>query len=595
MYILTNILHYYVGLIRGDTEFIPHNVYGSALSNIIKTMCKSRNSKIYGENFDCIDFGNLILNNIYFSDNGQSPSSFRKCRFTEWNVHGGLRGRLYHVEFSDDCKYLITISNDGKAIVWDIESRMMKKVFPVCEPFKLFSQEEEIGDLSKSMIFFETHSNKGNFSANDPPKSSDIDVIKHNMLAEFFSSEYKKQKVFSDDVISNIISKFQNVNKKEFEHQYSYNNEDTIFPIEIFSSGKLAFKFAVTFPPKEEMLFSDARIKSVLISNNGTYCVLNYMGYKYLFETSSGRIIRKCHDDIIVSGDEMYYTVYSARYFQVYTTVDNSMILDIGRNVQKISNVDIDIKNGQALSMSVGSNDWRKQPLFIWDLSRMSIIGKTVFNTVEMIDYNIKNNPQFQTDELDSWEKFTLSSLMMSKITLSARPNIVFDISKNEDYDYFFWEIHYSVDESFCLVFEYNQFENLFQYQDKNEKIDVSAFRGRVICAVLAQNDETLYLFTTYNKIYCWNTKQRIFINSVDIEIPCEVFVTSAQFSVDASFLFVGTDSGEILLIDTDNGKIIERFYHIDSLHMENCDMEQIVTDSLTKKILYQNGAFLSI
>lgn len=593
---MTNILHYYVELIRGDTEFITHNVYGSALSNIIKTMCKSRNSKIYGENFDCIDFGNLILNNIYFSDNGQSPSSFRKCRFTEWNVHGGLIGRLYHVEFSNDCKYLITISNDGKAIVWDIESRMMKRVFPVCEPFKLFSQEEEICDLSKPMIFYEAHSNEENVSRNDPPKSSDIDAIKYNMLAEFFSSECQKQKVFSDDAISNIISKFRDVNRKEFEHQYSCDNsDDIILPIEIFSGGKLTVKFELKCPPQEKMLFSDTSIQSVLISNNGTYCVLNYMGNKYLFETSSGRIIQKCHDNIMVSGDERYYTIYSARYFQVYTTVDNSVILDIGRNVQKISNVDIDIKNNQALSMSVGSSDWRKQPLFMWDLSCKRIICKAVFNTLEMIDCNIKNNPQFQTDKLDSWEKFTLSSLMMSKITLNPRHNIVFDISENEDCDYFFWEIHYSVDESFCLVFEYNQFENWFQYQDKNEKIDVSAFHGRVICAVLAQNDEILYLFTTSNKIYCWNTKQRIFINSVDVEIPCEFFVTSAQFSVDASFLFVGTDAGVILLIDTDNGKILERFYHMDSLHVENCDMEQIVTDSLTKKILYQNGAFLSI
>ena len=123
--------------------------------------------------------------------------------------------------------------------------------------------------------------------------------------------------------------------------------------------------------------------------------------------------------------------------------------------------------------------------------------------------------------------------------------------------------------------------------------MNVTDYRGNVICAVLTQNDKVLYLFTSYNTIYRWNTKQHYFIDNLDIKIPCELFITSAQFSTDGLYLFLGTDAGEVFLIDTINGKIIEKIYHMDSLHMENCNMEQVSADGITKKILYQNGANL--
>lgn len=591
-----NELHYYVDLLRlkdmeqRSTE--QAKVCVKALHNVIRTMSLSRNFKICGECFDNLDFGNIILNNIYFSDNCENPSSFRKCKFSEWNVHGGLLGRLYHVEFSDDCNNIVTLSNDGKAIVWNLESRMMKNVVSVCKPFKLFSEDEELADLSRERIFFD--SEELNTPTNEAPNSSDIEAIKRDKLAEYFSSEHQGRKQFSDDVISDIINKFKEVNKKEFADPHFYDDfDDIVFPVEIFAGDTLVSKFAVNYKYQRGMLFSDPNINSIEISNRCTYCVLNYMNESYLFETDTGSIVKKSSDNIIVSSDERYYVVYSKKYFNVYTCGNNSMILNVCRNVQKISAVDIDIENGQALSISVGNNDWRNQPLFIWNLQQCRVFGKAMFNTSEMINYNIKYNPKFQSNELNELDKFALLSQIVSKNILKPRDNIIFDYSKNEDYDYFFWEIHYSMDESFCLVFELNDSFHYFQYQDKNKKMNVTDYRGNVICAVLTQNDKVLYLFTSYNTIYRWNTKQHYFIDNLDIKIPCELFITSAQFSTDGLYLFLGTDAGEVFLIDTINGKIIEKIYHMDSLHMENCNMEQVSADGITKKILYQNGANL--
>ena len=84
-----NVLHYYMDLLRSKAVTDA----GNALNNILVTMRRNRHDRICGECFDELDFGNILLNDIFFSDDGEIPSSFNFCSINEWNIHGGLIGR----------------------------------------------------------------------------------------------------------------------------------------------------------------------------------------------------------------------------------------------------------------------------------------------------------------------------------------------------------------------------------------------------------------------------------------------------------------------------------------------------------------------
>ncbi|MCR5141889.1 MAG: hypothetical protein K6C68_05090, partial [Ruminococcus sp.] len=211
-----NNLHYYVDLLRmkngenRSSELAETCV--TALHNIIRTMRFSRHDKICREDFSQLDFGNIILNNLYFSDNGQEPSSFKGSKMSEWNIHGGMIGYLYYADFSDDEKSFITICNDGKAIVWDIETNLMKKVISISKPFVMWIDDiEDFVDLSKPKTF------------EYKLPEFDVDKVKEELLSDYFF-EKQVRSIISDDVKIDIINRFKEYNKAKFNSLFS-NNE----------------------------------------------------------------------------------------------------------------------------------------------------------------------------------------------------------------------------------------------------------------------------------------------------------------------------------------------------------------------------------
>lgn len=579
-----NELHYFLELLRSKT----FEETGVSLNNVIQAMRKTRHDIICGECFDSLDFGSIILNDIYFSDDGEAPSTFNNCHFTEWNIHGGLIGRPWYWDFSDDSKSIVIVCNDGNAIIWDLKSKMMRKVVTVCEPFKLNSHDEELVDLTRPIVFN---------SENDEKIAVDIEQIKRTKLSEFFSktkeSSVRFENVENDAAILSIIQKFKEVNGDMFKKGCSNSSsvDELVIPFKIYSGDRLICQFEMKKEFHKEVLFSDANIRFLHFSDKGTYGILDYNGDCFLFEVASGQIISICKKQVVISNDERYYAERCHNGIKISALPNGEEILIIKRNVQKISSVDIDIESGQALSMSVGNDDFKIQPVFLWNLQHYRMFGKAFFNTMEVIEINIKHNPQFQNDELSLSEKYTLLCHIVTKNVLKQRENVIFDLTTDENFDSYIWEIHYARDESFCIVFEHNEFHCFFQFQDINGHTNYYDYDGKILCAVLIKNDEFLCFFTTHNTIYYWNTKNRKTEKKIDIELPSNLFVTAAQFSQDGSYLIVGTDSGEVLLLNSDNGKIIETLYHINSLHVENCSMNSISAGTTTKKIFYQNGA----
>lgn len=129
MAISRNCLHYYVELIRMP-ENAKNTTYKSrtenkALHNIIRTMRASRHEMICGEDFSRLDFGNIPLNGIKWSESGDNPCSFRESRLNEWNFVSGHSDIVTSVAWAKSGKYVLTNSADGTSILWNPQDGCM--------------------------------------------------------------------------------------------------------------------------------------------------------------------------------------------------------------------------------------------------------------------------------------------------------------------------------------------------------------------------------------------------------------------------------------------------------------------------------------
>lgn len=127
-----NNLHYYVDLLRMEGKKHDHEqseTCVTALHNVIRTMRLSRHDKICGEDFSQLDFGNIPMNGINWSEDGENPCCFDRCRLNEWNFISGHFCAVSSVAWSENGKYLISASEDKTAILWDVNSGLMLQKF----------------------------------------------------------------------------------------------------------------------------------------------------------------------------------------------------------------------------------------------------------------------------------------------------------------------------------------------------------------------------------------------------------------------------------------------------------------------------------
>ena len=130
-----NLLQYYVSLLRTnkDTQVQSEHKkqFVTALHNAIRTMCFSRNNKICEEDFSNLDFGNIPLNGIKFSVDGYLPSSFSGSILHEWNLYSGHTYPVTYANFSGNGKYVITLDEEGKLIVWNVERKIIQDQYSI--------------------------------------------------------------------------------------------------------------------------------------------------------------------------------------------------------------------------------------------------------------------------------------------------------------------------------------------------------------------------------------------------------------------------------------------------------------------------------
>lgn len=131
-----NCLHYYVDLLRvRDSVQRKDDRSGSAicaLQNIIRSMRLTRHGRICGEDFSCLDFGNIPLYSIEFYHPDSIPTVFDFSMISMSNLHQ-LRDGHYRpitsAAISNDGEYLATgsMEPEGKVCIWNTWTKCLVK------------------------------------------------------------------------------------------------------------------------------------------------------------------------------------------------------------------------------------------------------------------------------------------------------------------------------------------------------------------------------------------------------------------------------------------------------------------------------------
>lgn len=521
-----NELHYYVDLLRmSNTEQLDtekSKLCVKALHNVIRTMNLSRNSKVCNEDFSHLDFGNIILNNISFSDYGKNPSSFRSSKLNEWNVRGGLIGRIFLIEFSDNGDYLLTFCNDGKVVVWDMTTYLLEEVIDTYTPFIADYYGERYEDIYKPIIFDLKKTNEERKFTQ--PNKDNLEKIKEKYLYRYFQKEKdeNKSKIESHkEIISRFLTINQDISERSCDLQYS----------------------------------------KLIISGDYRYAILKAFEKNYLFEISSGKILSVfCGEYVSISCDSRYYAYGSSDAVFVMHLENNVKLFDINRSVKGIIAVDIDLDKQEMISKAIGDS-LSKSSHFIWNIYYGRFVHKSMTSDRKRIEYMLHLNPDLQTEDVFfNMELYDFLSFRINKVLCKERENVTYDMTKNEDFDMFFWELHYAADESFYITIEYNERSDWFQVVYSDRRKTERNFMGEIISAVLTDNDENFYFVTSEGIIYCYNIINEKIVFEKHIEAQEIMFIRCGKFSEDASYVFVGTDMGTVHLIDVETGKVIERF-----------------------------------
>lgn len=128
-----NVLHYYVDLLREKAW----NETGGALHDVIRTMRMARHDKICGEDFSFLDFGNVSINEIYWSVDGDKPSKFESCVLHQESFCADDGHNPYYIFFTKDSKLLLSVDmRNFSVIVRDSQSMLSVFRFNLPKRFK---------------------------------------------------------------------------------------------------------------------------------------------------------------------------------------------------------------------------------------------------------------------------------------------------------------------------------------------------------------------------------------------------------------------------------------------------------------------------
>ena len=122
----------------------------SITTEIIKVMCFLRNRLICGVDFSGLFFSGLSTWNLKFSDNGNYPSDFHKCRI---HALSGKASFIFCADFSSDGKKILLGMEDSHVFLFDIRAGRILKDYNLHSWLKYGECFENIVFLNNSKNF----------------------------------------------------------------------------------------------------------------------------------------------------------------------------------------------------------------------------------------------------------------------------------------------------------------------------------------------------------------------------------------------------------------------------------------------------------
>lgn len=526
-----------------DNEY--SNIY-MALHNVIETMALSRHFYLCDEDFSRLDFGNMSLNNIYFSIDGMYPSSFEKSTLCKNNFISGHSGRIFYARFSDDGNFLITWGFDGKIIIWDLMKKCLVK---------------EIVAYAEVNPFFEWYNLKAYpyFKFDILKIRDDINIAKHikHYLSDYIK-EYELEFEISSESENSILNKLNSYNK-----------------LNILQRG-------------ESVCYMSKSSRYAIISPLPITCPVSH-GYAVM-DIEKNNLITDYELVTEISSDEKHYFILDGSWcVKVYDLESKSEIFSIIPNMHNVQSVSISPDNSACYSV----------------IAYCSHITNVV-SKIEWGMYSQKIEDREFTNS--SYDKSQSGDCIRNRFP--KKDGIEYFGYEDDNWDRFDGIKYIAKDHTFEMAgvgYENMDYSTLF-YNDYISSKPM-AMNVQFKCGNLDKNDKYFIYFSSmdsyyddsenYNHSYKayivhWKIQEQREEFRVAAQLTENAFITSCDFSHDASLLIVGFSNGIVNVIDSKTGQLLRKFYHVYNINMKNCNLKNIIADDETKKIIYQQGAIIN-
>lgn len=531
-----NVLHYYVDLLREKAW----NETGGALRDVIRTMRMARHDKICGEDFSFLDFGNVSINEIYWSVDGDTPSKFESCVLHQESFCADDGHNPYYIFFTKDSKLLLSVDmRNFSVIVRDSQSMLSVFRFNLPKRFKysIMISEKTISFIDgkrELIVIFDIKKNKCKkiFSYMDGGSKDYKETLR-------VLKEYKRNGKIKEicayiwvDMINRSVNYSATLNENQQE-EYSKDNmfvfEGKFCKIVLNEDGN--YTFVGHEQVKKRGRLNDEKSYSTIIdacfSHDGKYCAVIFNSTLFsnlhnrivLYQIENNEFSKKLEtthfelksvDDCIFSGEDII----------AYSTNEQCLIMWKGG---KVCYSQKDIGYDPSIFNSNYSFNWFRNGIHFWDIPS--------HDNFYVSDEGITNNP--------------------SDIKIDISKVFACAISRNGDMLYF-------------PIDPLNQtYDNIFRYTFESKK-----------CV----NIELPFNRKSYNQPLP-HTNQR--------------GLNTIVLSDDNNICAIGSMEGCIYLFDESLKILYDTLYMLPDIHLTGCSFNNITAPEMVKKIILQNNGVL--
>lgn len=235
---------------------------------------------------------------------------------------------------------------------------------------------------------------------------------------------------------------------------------------------------------------------------------------------------------ISISPDENYFFIFDSEGGSVISAVDHREIFRLTQCLYPINSLAISCDDSALYSYSLYNRG------IIWDLINKQIIRKNLSHNEFWTDYWKKQNHSLQS------KKIQLRGEMIARFEKKFKNTILSKYHKCGNYGMWTDSI---------LYISHSVKDNLYSLVSLN------------------LSTQKLQIKTLYG------------LSGIDIE--------DAEFTSDASLVYIGTSVGKILIVRTADCKILGTLYHTESVHVKSCIFTKRDLNGECLFLLKQNGA----